>query len=79
MSFLCDHSSLQQGCKVVSAAEAQLSGDETLDDFVRMIRRMEKRRAKRERLPDLAPSETANENMRPLIQRVRQKIRCLQQ
>lgn len=78
MSFLRNHSSLQQGCNDVSPAEAQLSGDETLDDFVRIIRRMEKSRVKRDRFPDLAPGETANNNARPFLKRVRQKILCLQ-
>ncbi len=78
MSFLSNHSSLQQGCNKVSPAEAQLSGDETLDDFVRMIRRMETSRAKRNRLPELAPCDTAKDNPRPFLKRVKRKILCLQ-
>lgn len=78
MSFVCNRSSLQQGCNRVSPAEAQLSGDETLDDFVRMIRRKEKSRAKRDRLPDLAPCDTTNTDGRPFLTRVKHKILCLQ-
>ena len=77
MSCASNHSSLQQGCVSFIPAEAQLSGEETLEDFVRMIRVRENSRTKRDRLPDLAPCDVAENYTRTLIKRVKQKILCL--
>lgn len=61
MSIAFYRSSRQQDCRPSNPADEPLTGDETLEDFVKKVRLREKSRAKRQLLPDLAPSVEANQ------------------
>ena len=74
MSIAGDRISLRQDIAACMPAEAQLNGEETLADFVEMIRKREK--SKRNQLPDLAPHEVFVPKRRQIVGRLKERLFC---
>ena len=74
MSIAGNRISLRQDIAACLPAEAQLNGEETLADFVEMIRKREK--SKRTLLPDLAPDVYFVPKRRPIVGRLKDKLFC---
>ena len=69
MSIACNHLVPSPNPLRNMPGELPLTGHETLDHFVHIIKMQDVRRAKRERLPELAPCET-DKLLLPRLKRV---------